>query len=1164
MKTISRFILILFFFTLTKINEIPAQTIRIMPLGNSITYDDNMSDKNNPRPAGQRPGYRLKLYNLLTDAGYDFDFVGSENSGGDYFDDSQNAGFPGIKDHQLAYLINTGYNQEKSRQEAPGPYLLYYPADIILLHIGTNDLDTDPGDVEDILDNIRSYDSDVLILLARIINRNPYDSQTTTFNNNVETMVNNRGDDRIIMVDMENGAGINYSTDMNDYLHPNPQGYEKMGAKWFEALENINPNAPQVDIPNQTVNEGGSFNSIYLDEHVSDVEDQANQLSWTYTPNPATNLNISINSNRVVSISLKDPDWSGSETITFKATDTGSGGFKKSGSDEVTFFVDAVNDAPVITGHQDVTINEEASYTISLDDLTWSDEDNGPEDITVIVSPGNNYIVDGTTITPNANYYGELSVPVKISDSELESNTEIITVQVNNVNDPPIITNQIDLSTDDETPLEIVKSYLTIEDIDNPLTDISIEVLSGNDYTKNGNIIYPDDGFNGTLNVNVKALDLDSESDVFQVAIEVTLAHNPPFFTSVPEDTAYEDESYLYVITVSDPDSEEDLEITAIDIPSWLSFNGSAGLLGGTPKNEHVGQYNITLRLSDGFFNVDQNFTLKVINTNDPPEFTSYPLLIADDYEEYSCQFEATDADGDSLSYLAVNIPGWLQFNEETKTLSGIPSWNHANNSYPVSISAYDGTETIYQNFNIYVYNENDKPIITSKADSVAKEDELYLYMITAEDIDEDDNLSVRLVQPGPDWLTVNETAWSLMGTPQDADAGINNVSIIVSDGRSSVYQHFSIMVENVNDPPVVISEPDTIINEDMTYFYSFKVTDEDVDDEISFVTAELPDWLYTIKYSDSLLVYGKPGYHNVGRHNVSLIATDGITYVEQTFKVRVDAVPHEPEIITIPRETWTEDELYTYSFEAIDKDDDHLTYAASKIPDWLQFAPNTGVLIGTPSDENTGNNEVILEVTDGTFTVTQKFNIFVENVNDKPIIIDFDTIETIMDKSVKIGLNNIHVEDPDNTYPDDFTLTILDGENYTKSGFSITPASGYTGQLAVRVKVNDGELDSDESNIIVIVDSSTSIKTPMENQHIINKIYPVPANELVHIELNIYTNNCMLELYDMTGKRINEYMLIKGQKEFRIVTTDFKEGIYGFSIYNKDFYQNGKFIVLK
>ena len=89
--------------------------------------------------------------------GHWVDFIGSEQSGGGIFDDPDNAGFPGINDTELWELIRTGYDPHDAKQVTPGPYLDDYPSDVILLHIGTNDVRTETVDVENILDENESY-----------------------------------------------------------------------------------------------------------------------------------------------------------------------------------------------------------------------------------------------------------------------------------------------------------------------------------------------------------------------------------------------------------------------------------------------------------------------------------------------------------------------------------------------------------------------------------------------------------------------------------------------------------------------------------------------------------------------------------------------------------------------------------------------------------------------------------------------------------------------------------------------------------------------------------------------------------------------------------------------------------------------------------------------
>jgi hypothetical protein len=226
-----------------------------MPLGDSITQGAGSGEPNEDLQAG----YRLGLWDLLVTAGYDVDFVGNLNSGSLILDfDPHHEGHPGLRDDEIAANI---YD-----------WLELNPADIILLHIGTNGLDPSPDDVEEILDEIDRYETDysteITVILARIINRQghfcPDDSTTTTFNDNLEAMALARIPvDKITVVDMECGAGIDYrhkdnGGDMEDNVHPYHYGtgYDKLADVWFDTLEQI---LPDPDPPNSSNGSGGCF-----------------------------------------------------------------------------------------------------------------------------------------------------------------------------------------------------------------------------------------------------------------------------------------------------------------------------------------------------------------------------------------------------------------------------------------------------------------------------------------------------------------------------------------------------------------------------------------------------------------------------------------------------------------------------------------------------------------------------------------------------------------------------------------------------------------------------------------------------------------------------------------------------------------------------------------
>lgn len=241
--------------------------LKILPLGNSITFDNRFNDT---RSVEDKIGYRWPLYNLLTNAGYIFDFIGSEYAGNNFLPPGYdaNAGFPGITDDQIYHLLQSGelimpqFNIDTIITD--GPYLYTYSPDIILLHIGTNQNEkpdgTSPADVENILDEIDWYEessgNEVTVFLARIINRSPNEGYVTALNDSVETMamdrvnnpLNDAYPDKIIFVDMEDSAGIDYTIDsfgtigdgilgdMSDLLHPNDKGYLKMAHLWFDSL----------------------------------------------------------------------------------------------------------------------------------------------------------------------------------------------------------------------------------------------------------------------------------------------------------------------------------------------------------------------------------------------------------------------------------------------------------------------------------------------------------------------------------------------------------------------------------------------------------------------------------------------------------------------------------------------------------------------------------------------------------------------------------------------------------------------------------------------------------------------------------------------------------------------------------------------------------------
>ena len=195
-------------------------TTTIMPLGDSITAGTGSLSTG---------GYRLQLYDLLSAGGYSFDFVGSQSSGS--LPDPNHEGHVGAYAEDILANV-TGW-------------LSLNPANIILLHIGTNDINHGEApasvvaDVNGILGDIYQASPSSNVILAEIINFQTYNPNITAYNSLVGALSTTWSSKPgfLTIVDMENA--LDYTTDMDDLLHPNLSGYDKMAAVWYPALASV-------------------------------------------------------------------------------------------------------------------------------------------------------------------------------------------------------------------------------------------------------------------------------------------------------------------------------------------------------------------------------------------------------------------------------------------------------------------------------------------------------------------------------------------------------------------------------------------------------------------------------------------------------------------------------------------------------------------------------------------------------------------------------------------------------------------------------------------------------------------------------------------------------------------------------------------------------------
>jgi len=155
-----------------------------------------------------------------------------------------------------------------------------------------------------------------------------------------------------------------------------------------------------------------------------------------------------------------------------------------------------------------------------------------------------------------------------------------------------------------------------------------------------------------------------------------------------------------------------------------------------------------------------------------------------------------------------------------------------------------------------------------------------------------------------------------------------------------------------------------------------------------------------------------------------------------------------------------------------------NIPFSALRVIDLDDVYPNGFTMIIDPGNNYTvagqdiiparnfhGRLTVPVRVNDGE-DESNKFNLVVtvrEVENIEPIINASQPLTTTRATPITLTLADFTVTDPDNIYPDDFTLRILSGPNYSRTGATVTPNAGFIGTLNVRVRVSDGEDESDD-----------------------------------------------------------------------------------------------------
>ena len=571
----------------------------------------------------------------------------------------------------------------------------------------------------------------------------------------------------------------------------------------------------------------------------------------------------------------------------------------------------------------------------------------------------------------------------------------------------------------------------------------------------------PPMGAAGRYRVYFKATDnspynLTATKDIY---INVNPANRPPVITAQNQ-TVQAGNTLTFTVDCQDPDSADTVTLSYTGKPGWLtaspSDNPAAGnpidiTFTGVPQISDQGIYTMAFTAVDNGTpqqNASKSITITVTGTNHPPVLQPIRNKEVSVRMKLEFKMNATDPDGDALSYSATGLPFSMgaAFNTSTGEFSWATTDSDAGN-YPAHFEVSDGFLSASEDIIIYVAPNNAPifdpfPYLSSPFVNMygvrIRAGKTLRFAVTAKDPNNDPiTYSVLNLPAGAEFDPLTQT---LTWTPGAGQEGTYQVTFTASDGVNTTTKDLTIIVRPATAPELKpvgekrvragqllsftldATDPDTLLNQ-LTYSVSNNPPG-------SSLTG--PNFTWT------------PTSAQVGTYrDIIFTVSDGASSDSSDCWIFVSA-NGAPVIDRIGEKHAVEARTLAFTVNATDPDGDPITYLQpTNAPKGSYFDPSTHIFTWTPAIGERGvYNDIIFSVTDGTYTTSDNVWIFVD-ANDAPVV------DPLFEQHVKAGHTlsfGITAYDPNGDTLTYKALNLPSGAAFAGQTFRWTPALSQVG----------------------------------------------------------------------------------------------------------------------
>ena len=740
----------------------------------------------------------------------------------------------------------------------------------------------------------------------------------------------------------------------------------------------------------------------------------------TYSASLPTGLSINAHTG-IISGTPTDSDF-GDHTVTVTATDAHGKAISE------TFHLTVGDSGPTATTIADQSGYEGKAFSLNVashfaapaagDTLTFSAS--LPAGLSINAHTG---VISGT---PTDSDFGNHTITVTATDAHGKAVSESFHLAVGDSG--PTATTIADQSGYEGKALSLnVASHFKAPAAGDTLT-FSASLPAGLSINAHTGVISgtPTDSDFGNKMVTVTATDAHGKavSETFHLAV----GDSGPTAAAIASQSGYEGQAFSLNVAnhFIAPAAGDTLTFSA-SLPTGLSIDHNTGLISGTPTDSDFGNHTITVTATDAHGKaVSESFHLTVGDSGP----TATAIAEQSGYEGQAFSLNAAShftapAAGDALTYSG-SLPTGLSIDHNTGVISGTPTDSDFGN-HTVTVTATDAHgKAISETFHLAVGDSG--PTATTIADQTSYEGQALSLNVASHFAAPAAGDALTFSASLPAGLTIDPHTGVISGTPADGDytssAHAFNFNFTSFDGSFTVsgqittansldaaggYDITGIAGSVIGPNGAAI---DNLINNPNPAAESISPDGVFIYDNVLHATSSpLLDY-GGILFTSNSLEYNI-FYQNGSYQLIETLAPHGATWSEQDGTFTISAIPaRDPITVTatdahgqsvsegfnltvgdsgptataIPDQSGHDGQAFSLNVAnnfTVPAAGDTLTYAAS-LPTGLAIDPHTGIISGTPTDSDLGNNPITITATDAHGqSVSESLNLAVADHND-------------------------------------------------------------------------------------------------------------------------------------------------------------------------------------